>query len=77
MMMSEMQVNAISSQAVSVGQLVVLAVAPIGVWSVGRGGEERGGECLHLDSEFVDALTLHYIKSYLECPKSLGPLEHL
>jgi len=21
------------------------------------------------------ALTLHYIKSYLECPKSLGPLE--
>jgi len=31
MMMSEMQVNAISSQAVSVGQLVVLAVAPIGV----------------------------------------------
>ena len=20
--------------------------------------------------------TLHYIKSYLECPKSLGPLEH-
>ena len=21
-------------------------------------------------------LTLHYVKSYLECPKSLGPLEH-
>jgi len=21
-------------------------------------------------------ITLHYIKSYLECPKSLGPLEH-
>jgi len=21
-------------------------------------------------------IALHYIKSYLECPKSLGPLEH-
>ena len=27
-------------------------------------------------SGFLNYITLHYIKSYLECPKSLGPLEH-
>jgi len=32
----------------------------------------------HLQRTTVDShyITLHYIKSYLECPKSLGPLEH-
>jgi len=27
-------------------------------------------------ARYNDDITLHYIKSYLECPKSLGPLEH-
>ena len=30
----------------------------------------------HYMTTAVHYITLHYIKSYLECPKSLGPIEH-